>query len=139
VAKTGGRGIRSIRDLACGIKSSLLCFAYYTEIRPNVTIVSGNLGNARVSRFGGKAPANCATICLTTRQRLRYCSSRLRVLKHRFDGSSAHSDRTPFRGRFGFLRLAFSCAADSRATCNRWNTGGACRTTVQQSFFAYFE
>jgi hypothetical protein len=40
VAKAGGRGIRSNRDFACGIKSSLLCFAYYTEFRPTVTIVS---------------------------------------------------------------------------------------------------
>src|SRR5580658_6007193 len=58
---------------------------------------------------------------------------------HRFDGSSAHSDGTLFPGRFGFERLAFSCAATCRATSRRWNTGGACRTTVQQSFLAFLE
>src|SRR5580692_7470424 len=31
-------------------------FAYYTEFRPNVTIVSGNLGNTSVSRLRGEAP-----------------------------------------------------------------------------------
>src|SRR5271163_3978118 len=112
VAKTGGRGIRSIRDFACGIKSSLLLSAYYIEFQVILTTVSQAL------RPSPRQPVPRCPQChdlLDHPRRSPLLFLRILVVKQGSHVSSAHSARTVFPRSFGALRLVSTCSSPSRA------------------------